>query len=128
MASTREKIRRFFYNKVTPVVATLSGAGLLWSLYLGWLWFPIKLEPPKPWPIEKMWEVAILIFWTLAPPVSFWAHYFFILDDGKITIVSELEKYKFERYKYGIDVSSKIWIALVSVLFVLYFGKDLNLK
>jgi hypothetical protein len=33
----------------------------------------------------------------------------------------------FDVFKHGQDVSAKIWIAVSSVLLVLYFGKDIKL-
>jgi hypothetical protein len=30
-----------------------------------------------------------------------------------------------DEYKHGVDVSSKIWLALVTALLALYFSKDL---
>ena len=35
-------------------------------------------------------------------------------------------KPKFDPYKHGVDVASKIWLALVTVHVILYFGKDLG--
>ena len=43
---------------------------------------------------------------------------------AQVVIVMK-DKDRFDAFKYQQDLSSKIWIALVSVLLVLYFWKDI---
>src|ERR1700733_6039223 len=68
----------------------------------------------------KIPQAIVLCFWVIAPPVWFWYEYFFLQKD---TIHSPDE---FDKYKFGIDLSSKIWLARVRFLLGLYFGKDLT--
>jgi hypothetical protein len=66
----------------------------------------------------KVAQALVLCFWVLIPPMWFslerWERRKELKDDGE-----------FARFKYNQDLASKIWLALVSVLLVLYFGKDL---
>src|SRR5215831_5214553 len=65
----------------------------------------------------KVAQVIVLCFWVLAPPM------WFALEKNVRT--SELQDDRiFDRFKYTQDLASKIWLALVTVLLVLYFGKD----
>jgi hypothetical protein len=50
----------------------------------------------------KISQAIILGIWILAPPIWFW-----------------------EVFKYGQEQSSKIWLALVTILLALFFGKNL---
>ena len=60
--------------------------------------------------------------WTLLPPIWFWYEYFFIFSKA----YPSADKDKLDTFKYEQDLSSKIWLALVSVLLILYFWKDLG--
>jgi hypothetical protein len=59
------------------------------------------------------------IIWILLAPMWFWFEYFFLFQDETKSGV------KLEEFKHGQDQSAKIWLALVTVLAGLYFGKDL---
>jgi hypothetical protein len=66
----------------------------------------------------KVAQVIVLCFWVLAPPM------WFALE--KNVRSSEFQDdHSFERFKYTQDLASKIWLAMVTVLLILYFGKDL---
>jgi hypothetical protein len=65
-------------------------------------------------------KVGVLVFWILAPFAWFWLEYFGIYRYRRDA------KESFEYFKYAQDISSKLWLALVTVLTVLYFGKDLK--
>ena len=67
------------------------------------------------------WKVGLLLFWALIPPAWFWLQFFalYLYDDPK-------KREYWDRFKYGQDIASKIWLALVSALTILYFGKDLK--
>ena len=54
-------------------------------------------------------------------PAWFWFEYFFVFRR-----VSDPAPDDFEKLKYGQDLASKIWLAVVSALLMLYFGKDLR--
>jgi hypothetical protein len=68
---------------------------------------------------HKVW---FLVFWIAIPPAWFWLDYFGLYQYDPVGI----GKLDLERFKYGQDVASKIWIALVTALTILYFGKDLH--
>jgi hypothetical protein len=81
-------------------------------------------KPFSPSDADKVRQAAVLCFWILMPPVYFWFEYYFLYLPGhkKRDEESDLD---FDRYKFGADQSAKIWLALITVLFGLYFGKDL---
>jgi|SRR5580692_9036221 hypothetical protein len=66
----------------------------------------------------KVAQVIVLCFWILAPPM-----WFALERDAKSALLEDDRE--FERFKYTQDLASKIWLALVTVLLILYFGKDL---
>lgn len=70
---------------------------------------------------EAKWKVALLLFWVVIPPSWFWLQFYALYryDDPK-------KREYWEKFKYGQDIASKIWLALVSALTILYFGKDLK--
>lgn len=78
---------------------------------------PFKLDDHIK--VAQAWVLAAVI---ILPPVAFWFDYYFLF--GKLSKADQKE-IDFDRYKYGIDVCSKCWIALVTGLLGLYFGKDL---
>ena len=61
--------------------------------------------------------------WLLLPPVYFWYEYFYVYGRTR----NAAARADLESFKYGQDVASKIWIAVVSALLALYFGKDFRL-
>jgi len=67
------------------------------------------------------WKVAILLFWMVLPPIWFWFEYV-----GLYRYDNEDQREKLDEFKYTQDVASKIWIALVTALTILYFGKDIR--
>jgi uncharacterized protein (DUF486 family) len=64
----------------------------------------------------KLLQVIVLSFWTVSIPIWFWVEFHWI---G--TTFESLEE-----LKYSQELSSKIWLACTSVLFLLYFGKDIR--
>jgi len=66
-------------------------------------------------------KMAMLIFWIAIPPVWFWLDYFGLYRYDPLPGKPDLDN-----FKYGQDIASKIWIALVTALTILYFGKDLH--
>jgi hypothetical protein len=79
--------------------------------------------PAKNLSAVGTWKAGILLFWVLIPPVWFWLEYFglYRYDDPK-----KDEKPDWDSFKYGQDMSAKIWLALVTALTILYFGKDIK--
>ncbi len=67
--------------------------------------------------LAKAW---VLLGWILLPPFWFWLEYFGIYR-------YEGENFDdLEQFKYGQDVAAKIWLAAVTALTILYFGKDIK--
>jgi hypothetical protein len=70
------------------------------------------------------WKVAVLICWTILPPILFWAEYFGMYRSGARDFRAAPPD--FDEFKYGQDISSKVWIAVSTALLILYFGKDIR--
>jgi hypothetical protein len=71
----------------------------------------------------KVAQAIVLCIWVFAPPFWFWYEYFFIYREIPET---EKDRPTLDVYKHGVDVASKLWLALVTVLLGLYFGKDFS--
>ena len=122
---------------VEKMKAELSGfvavAGLLLALAsLAFGFWEMSASVPANknfslWPWSKQWKLLILVFWTLVPPLAFWLDFYWLKANSFVR-PDEATKLTLDLYKYGIDVSSKIWLAFNSVLLVLYFGKDIAQK
>jgi hypothetical protein len=69
------------------------------------------------------WRALFLAVWIVFPPIWFFIEYSSVLPG--IAATSSLS---FDRFKYGQDLSCKVWLAIVTLLFGLYFGKDFGLK
>jgi cytochrome bd-type quinol oxidase subunit 2 len=97
-------------------ICWLSGIAVTLSLGIAHGGFAQGFNSKNP---VKVFQAMILSAWILLPPVWFWFEYFFLYkelsDEEKKTV-------SLEAYKQGADVSSKIWLALVTVLYGLYFG------
>jgi len=78
-----------------------------------------SLKPADVLYATKIRQACILCFWIIAPPLWFWFEYFFLYRPIAVAARPPIEE-----YKHGVDVSSKIWLALVTALLGLYFGKD----
>ena len=81
-----------------------------------------RKDPLKQNRLEWGTRLWFLVFWIAIPPAWFWLDYYGLyrydpVGAGKVDL---------ESFKYGQDVASKIWIALVTALTILYFGKDLH--
>ena len=62
---------------------------------------------------------VVLAAWIVLPPVWFWAEYFLVYRSGHYPGES------LDEFKYGQDQAARIWLALITALLGLYFGKDL---
>jgi hypothetical protein len=113
------RYRRVTSHKIARAVAAGALAYSLCVAYQGW---GIPISKEGPWREIKIQEAIILICWTVLPPIWFWFEYFFIYKPQS----NAPPKNDFDSFKYGQDLSSKIWISVVSALLVLYFGKDLS--
>jgi hypothetical protein len=78
---------------------------------------------PEFWNHARLSKAAVVALWIILPPIWFWYEYFFMPWDetGRGSQSENLE-----RFKYGQDISSKIWIAVSTALLMLYFGKDIR--
>jgi hypothetical protein len=104
------------------IFASLVAIGSFFLAYYGW---GILIKPGCPWPRIKVAEVIVLLAWTLLPPIWFWYEYWYMyLADYR---PGHKTPDDLELFKYGQDVSSKIWVAAASSMFVLYFWKDIHL-
>lgn len=98
-------------------VGGLATAAIIGSVIYGFcrgLW--VGFDPQKP---TKVHQAYVLGLWILLPPIWFWLEYFFLYKDEGTAVV------KLEAFKHGQEQSAKIWLALVTLLAGLYFGKDL---
>lgn len=71
-------------------------------------------------------KVVILLIWVLVPPCWFRLEYCFLYRYDPKTLPSGDDKPGWDSLKYGQEVSSKVWLALVTALSILYFGKDIR--
>jgi hypothetical protein len=69
----------------------------------------------------KLAQVIVVFLWTIVPPMWFWIEYNWLFKPA----YSLADKDRFDGFKYQQDLSSKIWIAAVSGLLMLYFWKDI---
>jgi hypothetical protein len=103
-------------------IVWIFSVGLVISLGLVFV-APAETLKLDGWTIPKMMKAAVLVVWLLAPPIWFWVEYFFV--DWKSAVEGSGSE-QLERFKYGQDISSKIWLAVSTVLLMLYFGKDIR--
>lgn len=82
-------------------------------------------DDPLDWQHKfKIIQAGILVLWIIAPPIWFWYEFFFLYKRTQDDNRDKDPDRDFDRFKFGQDQSAKIWLALVTVLFGLYFGKD----
>jgi hypothetical protein len=85
----------------------------LLSLLVGYRSFGANSDPTT---FSTILKATLLLGWVLLPPVALWFEYSYIYKYDEKT---------FDILKYRQDMKSKIWLALVTGLTGLYFGKDL---
>jgi hypothetical protein len=66
----------------------------------------------------KVAQAIVLSIWIVGPPIWFWYEYFHLYRPAPEP------KPDLDSFKYGQDQAAKIWLALVTLLLALYFGKD----
>jgi hypothetical protein len=98
---------------------------LFYSLFVAYRGWGIFIPDKGPWPCIKIEQLVLLVIWSLVPPVWFWFEFYF--QYLRHWEQNTLPPRDFDVFKHGQDVSAKIWIAVSSVLLVLYFGKDIRL-
>lgn len=98
------------------IVECAAAVLLVSSLVFAYWGFGEGFDKDKP---VKVAQAIVLCCWILLPPMWFalerWMRSKDLASNDKT----------FDRFKYNQDLASKIWLALVSVLLILYFGKDL---
>jgi hypothetical protein len=104
------------WQKARTNVGFASAIVLLASLVLGCWGVWEGFDPHK---CIKVAQAIVLGLWILLPPIWFWFEYFFLYKDKTASGV------ELEAFRHGQDQSAKIWLALVTILAGLYFGKDL---
>jgi hypothetical protein len=95
------------------VAAWVAGPCAVASLVFGWWRFGLESDERG---LVKKTKALVLCAWILLPPI--WFCYEFWRRDKPIP--------DFDYFKHAQDLASKIWLALVSVLLILYFRKDLG--
>ena len=91
----------------------LGSVAMLYSLQYARHEFGVGFSKDDP---VKIHQAIMLAFWIVIPPIWFWAEFYFLYDGGATHL---------DEFKHGQDQSSKIWLALVTVILGMYFGKDL---
>lgn len=67
---------------------------------------------------HKTRKEILYAIWVLGPPIWFFIEYFYLFrQHGKPECI--------ETFRYGQELASRIWLALVAVLGFLFFGKEL---
>lgn len=81
-----------------------AGVGVVVTILAIWLYLRDRSNPER-----KVFLQAVWVVWALAPPLWFWYEYFFLFKNRGPADA-------FEAFKYGQDVASKVWLAVVAVL------------
>jgi len=106
-------------------IGAVTSFGVISTMLLAWYGWGTPILECQSWPGVKVAQVVMLIAWTVMPPTWFWYEYWFIyLKDYHS---DETVPANFELFKYGQDLSAKIWLAIVSSTFVIFFWKDIHL-
>lgn len=106
---------------VEKLAGTVAAICLAISLCVAWRGWGQPFDPHKmPWPHIRILQACIVVTWIIIPPMWFWLDYFFIyLRNHKM---GDEPPPDIDLFKYGQDISSKIWIAVSTALLALYFG------
>jgi hypothetical protein len=109
-------------NFILPQYATPWGNGIVFSaavvsatLLVASVITMVRAGDTKPKP---SWATYVLLFWTVVPPVWFWAEFHFIWKTAPTSGSTSLEV-----FRYGQEVSRNIWIAMTAVVAALYFNR-----
>jgi hypothetical protein len=76
----------------------------------------------------RLWKVCLLAFWVIVPPLWFSYEYFYLYPQPGPRMTDEEKTRQLEEFVHGQENSSKVWIALVTALTGLYFGKQFSAK
>lgn len=112
------KLWQFFWTDQTKwkkwqhVMGVLSAIFFLYSLQFARHEFTERYKTGDGY---KLAQAIFLGIWIIVPPIWFWFEYYFLYEDGKPGL---------DEFKHGQGQSSKIWLALITLLAATYFGKD----
>jgi len=100
----------------TAIVFFVASMGLTWY---GW-------NTPLQSPLRgiKLVEAICLFVWTIGPPIWFWIEFHWVGFSGWDN--SDPAR-SLDFIKYSQELSTKVWVAVTSGFFILYFGKDIHL-
>ena len=101
---------------IRRIVGGVSTLFAIASLALARCGFAQKFDDKRNW--VGYTQAIVLAAWIVLPPVCFWIEYFFVYRVHPYTGENR------DDFKYGQDQAAKIWLALVTALLGLYFGKD----
>ena len=140
--------RPFVFSNVQTVMRFLATALLLYSVVYGFARVNCRNfdsagtshidecqpeQAPKPNPTaptpeaEKrltgvgLQKAVLIMIWVLVPPMWFWFEYY-----GIWRYEDKQARQSREKFQLGQELSSKIWLAAVTALGILYFGKDIK--
>ncbi len=99
-----------YWKPARNIVGTISAIALPLSLWLGTKEIGQKFLPTDS---IKVAQAVVLGFWVLVPPIWFWCEYFFFY-------ATDLQP--LDEFKHGQDQAAKIWVALIALLYGMYFG------
>jgi hypothetical protein len=126
--SDRRKVYILYQCIFWPsVVALICSFGLAYYGYAHPSCINLKDTQMIEWPTYRKWEAVVLAAWIVIPPLFFWIEYFGIYRKSRNYQYKAPQPPDWEMFKYSQDVSAKVWIAVTTVLLVLYFGKDIRL-
>ena len=64
-------------------------------------------------------KAVLIVIWVLVPRVWFWLEYY-----GIWRYEDKTNRQSREDLQFGQELAAKIWLAAVTALGILYFGKD----
>jgi hypothetical protein len=82
-----------------------------------------------PWAVRwlhivKVAEAFCVFAWTIGPPIWFWFEFHWVGFSGWD---DSAPGRSLDFVKYSQELSTKVWLAVTSGFFILYFGKDIHL-
>jgi len=140
--------RPFAFSRVQTVMGFLATALLLYSVWYGFARIncrnfdspgtphvdacqteeTAKPHAPVPSPDSEKrltsvgFQKAVLIMiWVLVPPMWFWLEYY-----GIWNYEDKRKRQSREELQFGQELAAKIWLAAITALGILYFGKDIK--
>lgn len=88
------------------LIAAVAGGITVWAMYRT----PADAKRPE-------WAKSALIWWTILPPLWFWAEYWLLCrSDPCASKVGELD-----RFKHAQELGRNVWLAFVALLAAFFF-------